>query len=53
MMQFLRKSAGLNSFVPAPKSHLRAKFWNTDFIYLFIYMVRNEEELITNMVSLN
>ena len=27
MILFLRKSAGLNSEVSAPKSHLRAKMW--------------------------
>ena len=32
MMLFLRKSAGLNSEVSAPKSHLRAKMWYNDFI---------------------
>ena len=32
MMLFLRKSAGLNSEVFAPKSHLRAKMWYNDFI---------------------
>ena len=32
LMLFLRKSAGLNSEVSAPKSHLRAKMWYNDFI---------------------
>ena len=32
MMLFLRKSAGLNSEVSAPKSHSRAKMWYNDFI---------------------
>ena len=32
MLLFLGKSAGLKTEVSAPKSHLRAKMWNNDFI---------------------
>ena len=32
MMPLLRKSARLNSKISSPKSHLRAKLWNNDFM---------------------